>query len=295
MIDDGELVAGSRGLLEKTGIAPGAADARGRPVRPGRRLRARRAPSSVHLRELGVRLSLDDLGRASSVAAIRTLPLHQVKIDAMFLHEAGRGGRADAIVRSLVGLAYGARARDRRRGRREQARLGGARSARLRSRTGLLPRPPDAAPTSSATGSRRAGPSSPSRADRLRRGARRRAAAIGTTAQTGSTRRRTSSPSANAASPTPSIDVVSTGFQSAAASTPDDRGADARRARPAPTRASGSTTTAAARRRAAETTAGRSRRAAIAAPATPFGVGSWIAPRYAENVKSGPGIACASP
>ena len=30
---------------------------------------------------------------------------------------------------------------------------------------------------------------------------------------------------------------------------------------------------------------------AIAAPATPFGDGPWIAPRYAENVKSGPGIA----
>jgi EAL domain-containing protein (putative c-di-GMP-specific phosphodiesterase class I) len=60
-----------------------------------------------HLKELGVRLSLDDLGRASSVAAIRMLPLHQVKIDSMFLHEAGRGGPADAIVRSLVGLAHG--------------------------------------------------------------------------------------------------------------------------------------------------------------------------------------------
>jgi hypothetical protein len=34
---------------------------------------------------------------------------------------------------------------------------------------------------------------------------------------------------------------------------------------------------------------------AIAAPAAPFGVGPWIAPRYAENVKRGPGIACARP
>jgi EAL domain-containing protein (putative c-di-GMP-specific phosphodiesterase class I) len=54
-----------------------------------------------------VKLSLDDLGRASSVAAIRMLQLDQVKIDAMFLHDAGRGGRADAIVRSLVELAHG--------------------------------------------------------------------------------------------------------------------------------------------------------------------------------------------
>ncbi len=35
------------------------------------------------------------------------LPLDQVKIDAMFLHDVGRGGRADAIVRSLVELAHG--------------------------------------------------------------------------------------------------------------------------------------------------------------------------------------------
>ena len=35
------------------------------------------------------------------------LQLDQVKIDSMFLHEVGRGGRADAIVRSLVELAHG--------------------------------------------------------------------------------------------------------------------------------------------------------------------------------------------
>jgi EAL domain-containing protein (putative c-di-GMP-specific phosphodiesterase class I) len=34
------------------------------------------------------------------------LPLDQVKIDAMFLHDVGRGGRSDAIVASLVELAH---------------------------------------------------------------------------------------------------------------------------------------------------------------------------------------------
>jgi EAL domain-containing protein (putative c-di-GMP-specific phosphodiesterase class I) len=58
------------------------------------------------LRRDGVRLSLDDLGRASSIAAIRTLPLDQAKIDAMFLHSVGRDERSQAIVRSLVGLAH---------------------------------------------------------------------------------------------------------------------------------------------------------------------------------------------
>ncbi len=106
MIDDGELIAGLETLLDKAGIAPERLTLEVVPSGPGA---GSELDATVvrHLRELGVRLSLDDLGRASSVAAIRTLPLHQVKIDSMFLHEAGRGGRSDAIVRSLVGLAYG--------------------------------------------------------------------------------------------------------------------------------------------------------------------------------------------
>jgi predicted signal transduction protein with EAL and GGDEF domain len=105
MIDDGELIAGLEALLDKSGIAPERLTLEVVPSGPGA---GSELDTTVvrHLRELGVRLSLDDLGRASSVAAIRTLPLHQVKIDSMFLHEAGRGGPADAIVRSLVGLAY---------------------------------------------------------------------------------------------------------------------------------------------------------------------------------------------
>jgi len=106
MVDDGELVAGLERLFADVGVEPDRLTLEIVPSGPG-------AGSELdgtvvkHLRALGVKLSLDDLGRASSVAAIRTLPLDQVKIDAMFLHEAGRGGRADAIVRSLVGLAYG--------------------------------------------------------------------------------------------------------------------------------------------------------------------------------------------
>ena len=106
MIDDGELIAGLEDLLEKAQMAPERLTLEVVPSGPGA---GSELDATVirHLRELGVRLSLDDLGRASSVAAIRMLPLHQVKIDAMFLHEAGRGGPADAIVRSLVGLAHG--------------------------------------------------------------------------------------------------------------------------------------------------------------------------------------------
>jgi len=106
MLDDSELVLGIAALLEGSTVSAERLTIEVVPSGPGA---GSELDGSVvgRLRELGVRLSLDDLGRASSVAAIRTLPLDQVKIDAMFLHEAGRGGRADAIVRSLVGLAHG--------------------------------------------------------------------------------------------------------------------------------------------------------------------------------------------
>ena len=55
--------------------------------------------------QTGVRLSLDDFGRASSLAALRSLPLAEVKIDGGFVRGVGRGGVDDAIVRSLVELA----------------------------------------------------------------------------------------------------------------------------------------------------------------------------------------------
>ena len=58
------------------------------------------------LTQTGIRLSLDDFGRASSLAALRVLPLAEVKIDAGFVRGLGRGGADDAIVRSLLRLAH---------------------------------------------------------------------------------------------------------------------------------------------------------------------------------------------
>ena len=105
MIDDPELVSGLARLLEAGGVEPRRLTLEVIPSGPGAGGELDRF-AVKRLRDLGVRLSLDDLGRASSVAAIRTLPLDQVKIDAMFLHDLGRGGRSDAIVRSLVELAH---------------------------------------------------------------------------------------------------------------------------------------------------------------------------------------------
>jgi diguanylate cyclase (GGDEF)-like protein len=105
MVDDAELVAGLASLLETRDVEPQRLTLEIVPSGPGAGSELDRFVVK-RLRGLGIRLSLDDLGRASSVSAIRTLPLDQVKIDAMFLHDAGRGGRSDAIIRSLVELAH---------------------------------------------------------------------------------------------------------------------------------------------------------------------------------------------
>ena len=143
MLDDEELVAGFAALLERSKIAPNRLTIEVVPSGPGAGSELDAGVIS-RLRGLGVRLSLDDLGRASSVAAIRMIPLDQVKIDSMFLHEVGRGGRADAIVRSLVGLAHGLGLETVAEG--IESRLAWEAAAELGCDlgAGVLPRPPDA-------------------------------------------------------------------------------------------------------------------------------------------------------
>ena len=53
----------------------------------------------------GIRLSLDDFG-ASSLAALRVLPLTEVKIETGFVRGAGRGGTDDTIIQNLLALAH---------------------------------------------------------------------------------------------------------------------------------------------------------------------------------------------
>ncbi|MCS7008204.1 MAG: GGDEF domain-containing phosphodiesterase, partial [Gaiellaceae bacterium] len=54
------------------------------------------------LAKLGVRLSLDDGGRAGSIAALRAVPFHALKIDAGLVHGIGRSAVDAAIVHGLV-------------------------------------------------------------------------------------------------------------------------------------------------------------------------------------------------
>jgi diguanylate cyclase (GGDEF)-like protein len=55
---------------------------------------------------LGVRLSLDDAGRAASFAALRVLPLDELKIDVGFVHGLGRSTTDAALVRGMIDIGH---------------------------------------------------------------------------------------------------------------------------------------------------------------------------------------------
>lgn len=55
---------------------------------------------------MGVRLSLDDGGRAASFAALRVLPLDELKIDATFVHGLGRSPTDAALVAGMIDIGH---------------------------------------------------------------------------------------------------------------------------------------------------------------------------------------------
>jgi diguanylate cyclase (GGDEF)-like protein len=105
LLDDPQFVEGLAGLLRHSTIRPRRLTLEVVPAGPG-------AGSELdeeviaELMALGVRLSLDDGGRAASFASLRMLPLHELKIDAGFVHGVGRSPRDTALVRGLVNIGH---------------------------------------------------------------------------------------------------------------------------------------------------------------------------------------------
>jgi diguanylate cyclase (GGDEF)-like protein len=68
---------------------------------------ARTQPVVVELQLMGVRLSIDDYGTGySSLTQLRTLPVHELKLDRSYIAGLGGDGRDTAIVSSTVALAH---------------------------------------------------------------------------------------------------------------------------------------------------------------------------------------------
>lgn len=103
-IDDPALADGILGLLAGSKVRPELLTLE---VVPGGPAAGAELDRKVleRLVSAGVRISLDDFGRASSLAALRTLPLAEVKIDGGFVRGLGSDGADDAIVRNLFRLA----------------------------------------------------------------------------------------------------------------------------------------------------------------------------------------------
>jgi len=105
-VDDPELASALEALLSSSGVAPSTLTLEIVPNGPAAGNDLDRVVLA-RLRSLGVRIALDDFGRASSLSAVRTLPLDQVKIDASFVHGLGANAADSAVVHALAGLAHG--------------------------------------------------------------------------------------------------------------------------------------------------------------------------------------------
>ena len=105
LLDDPQFADGVARLLRSSGVGPSQLTLEVMPAGPGAGVELDEEVLT-RLSELGVRLSLDDGGRAASFAALRVLPLDELKIDAAFVHGLGRSATDTALVHGLVEIGH---------------------------------------------------------------------------------------------------------------------------------------------------------------------------------------------
>jgi diguanylate cyclase (GGDEF)-like protein len=106
MLDDPQFVEGIAHLIRTSRVPPGRLTLEVVPAGPGA---GAELDDEVlgRLPKLGLRLSLDDGGRAASFAALRVLPLDELKIDTGFVRRLARSPTDAAIVRGMVDIGHG--------------------------------------------------------------------------------------------------------------------------------------------------------------------------------------------
>ncbi|HET6623394.1 MAG TPA: EAL domain-containing protein, partial [Gaiellaceae bacterium] len=105
LIDDAVFAEGLSRMLHEGNVEPGTLTLEVVPAGPGAGGELDESVL-VRLAQLGVRLSLDDGGRAASFAALRVLPLDELKIDAGFVHGLGRSTTDAALVRGMIDIGH---------------------------------------------------------------------------------------------------------------------------------------------------------------------------------------------